>query len=118
MHLTVVYSKINNRKGLPNNIEIIATEWFFRKIGKAKATLTGENLYTVYIESSAPGKGVGRMLLAKINKVFTELSTANSMTIRHIVNFLNEEAELKLKKYYVSLGYTKKEGLLMKEFKP
>lgn len=118
MRFTVIYSQQKDAKGLPKNIEIVATQWWFKKMGILKATLTGGNTYTVYVQSSVQGKGVARELLLKIDTIFRNLSKTTGIIIRHIVNFLDEEAEVKLIKYYHKMGYTKKEGLLFKEFRP
>lgn len=119
MGLSVIYDKNTNKNGLPYEIQIVTTSLLF-KTGYLKATLAriNENRYVVYVRSYKPKRKIAWMLLVKINEIFGELAKNNKVVISHTVEFLNEEAEMKLKKYYQKLGYAKKSGKLMKIFNP
>jgi len=97
MRLSIVQSDQTNRHGLPQQIQIVATSWF-RKVGILKAilTLTDQDNYTVYVKSYQPGKGIARLLLAKIDDIFGTLAREKRVVIRDIVTFLDPEAEMKL----------------------
>ena len=118
MRLSVVYSKDVNEFGLPE-IQIVVTSWLI-KVGILTAMIGEKDpkRYIVYIRSYRPGKGIAKMLLIKINEIFQELARTKKVIINDVVTFLSDESEMKLKKYYTQLGYTKEENLLVKSFKP
>ncbi len=119
MRLSVIYDNKNNKAGLPYEIQIVATSFFF-KAGYLKAILANldQNDYVVYVRSYKPKKKIAWRLLVKINEIFGELAETKKATIKHIVFFLNDESEMKLKKYYQKLGYAKKGDNLIKIFTP
>src|SRR3989344_4822705 len=120
MRLSVAYSKNIGRYGLPEEIQIIATSWLIR-VGLLKAILlesSNHGEYTVYVQSDRPGKGIAKMLLMKINEIFQELAHKNKVVISDEVHFLSAESEMKLKKYYIQLGYAREGETLIKIFRP
>lgn len=119
MRLSVVYSNEIRKYGLPEEIQIVATSWLI-KTGILKAILArvDPNEYVVYVRSYRSGKGTAKTLLIKINEIFQELAKTKKVVIQHTVNFLSDEAEMKLKKYYTQLGYAKRGNLLIKTFRP
>ena len=118
MRLSVVYSIKISKYGLPKEIQVVATSWLIR-VGVLKAILSRDpGEYVVYVRSYRSGKGIAKILLQKINEIFQELAKTKKIAIQDIVTFLNEEAEMKLKKYYTQLGYIKKGKFLVKTFNP